>query len=245
MEPKEYELMYNIEDSHWWYQGMASMVRNVVRKFCLEGKTLRILDAGCGTGANMRILADYGDVIGLDLSPHAIHLSRRRGQKNVMRASVMALPFASESFDMVTSFDILYFAGMDDELAFREARRVLVLGGKMILRVPAFDWLRGIHDEKVSTGHRYTLNEIANKMEHHGLQVVFINYVNTILFPLIVLKRLGEKLLPRQTDSDIAIDLGPLGALFRACLILESRVMTRISIPFGVSILAVGKKSLR
>jgi hypothetical protein len=145
---------------------------------------------------------------------------------------------------MVTSFDILYFAGMDDELAFREARRVLVLGGKMILRVPAFDWLRGVHDEKVSTGHRYTLNEIAKKMENNGLQVIFINYVNTILFPLILLKRLGEKLLPCQTDSDIAIDLGPLGALFRACLILESRVITRISVPFGVSILAVGKKSL-
>jgi SAM-dependent methyltransferase len=244
MEPKEYELMYKIEDSHWWYQGMASMVRNVIRKFCWQGKTLRILDAGCGTGANMRMLADYGDVIGLDFSPHAIRLSRRRGQKNVMRASVMALPFASESFDMVTSFDILYFAGMDDELAFREARRVLVLGGKMILRVPAFDWLRGVHDEKVSTGHRYTLNEIAKKMENNGLQVIFINYVNTILFPLILLKRLGEKLLPVQTDSDIAIDLGPLGTLFRACLILESRVITRISVPFGVSILAVGKKSL-
>lgn len=245
MEPKEYELMYKIEDSHWWYQGMASMVRNVIRKFCWQGETLRILDAGCGTGANMRMLAAYGDVIGLDLSPHAIHLSRKRGQKNVMRASVMALPFASESFDIVASFDILYFAGMDDELALREARRVLVLGGKMILRVPAFDWLRGIHDEKVSTGHRYTLNEIAKKMERNGLQVIFINYVNTILFPLILLKRLGEKFLPGQTDSDIAIDLGPLDTLFRACLTLESQVITRISIPFGVSILAVGKKSLR
>jgi SAM-dependent methyltransferase len=245
MELKEYELMYKIEDSHWWYRGMAAMVRNVIRKFCWQGKALRILDAGCGTGANMRMLADYGDVIGLDLSPHAIRLSRRRGQKNVMRASVMALPFASESFDMVTSFDILYFTGIDDELAFREARRVLVLNGKMILRVPAFDWLRGVHDEKVSTGHRYTLNEIAKKMEHNGLQVIFINYVNTILFPLILLKRLAEKLLPGQTDSDIAIDLGPLSTLFRACLILESRFITRISVPFGVSILAVGKKSLR
>jgi SAM-dependent methyltransferase len=244
MERKEYELMYKLEDSHWWYQGMASMVRNVIRKFCWQGKMLRILDAGCGTGANMGMLADYGDVIGLDISPHAIRLSRRRGQQNVMRASVLALPFASESFDMVTSFDILYFAGIDDQLAFREARRVLVFGGKMILRVPAFDWLRGLHDAKVSTGHRYTLNEIKEKMETNGLQVIFINYVNTILFPLILLKRLAERVLPGQTDSDIAIDLGSLGTLFRACLIFESRVITRISVPFGVSILAVGKKSL-
>jgi SAM-dependent methyltransferase len=245
MQPKEYELMYRVEDSHWWYQGMASVVRNVIRKFCWRGKTLRILDAGCGTGANMRMLADYGDVTGLDLSRHAVHLAHRRGQQNVMRASVMALPFADESFDMVTSFDILYFAGIDDDLAFREASRVLIPGGKMILRVPAFDWMRGVHDEKVSTGHRYTSNELSTKMRNNRLRVIFINYVNTILFPLILLKRLSEKLLPPQTDSDIAIDLGPLNGLFRSCLMLESRVITRISFPFGVSILAVGEKPLR
>jgi SAM-dependent methyltransferase len=245
MELKEYQLMYRLEDSHWWYQGMGSMVRNLIQDFCWQGKSLRILDTGCGTGGNMRMLADYGDVIGLDLSPHAVYFSRKRGHKNLMRASVMALPFAGETFDMVTSFDILYFAGIDDELAFREATRVLVPSGKMILRVPAFDWLRGVHDEKVSTAHRYRLNEIAKKMERHGLQVIFANYVNTILFPLIVLKRLGEKLFAPQTDSDIAMDLGPLDTLLRSCLMLESRFITRINIPFGVSILAVGKKLLR
>jgi SAM-dependent methyltransferase len=244
MEPKEYELMYRFEDSHWWYQGMASMVENIIPTFCWQGKSLRILDAGCGTGANMRMLASYGNVTGLDLSLHAIRLARKRGQKNVMRASVMALPFANESFDMVTSFDILYAAGIDDDLAFRETARVLIPGGKMILRVPAFDWLRGIHDEKVSTGHRYTTNELARKMEHNGLRVMFINYVNVILFPLIALKRICEKLLPPQADSDIAVNLGPLSALFRSCLMLESRVITRISFPFGLSILAVGEKPL-
>jgi SAM-dependent methyltransferase len=190
----------------------------------------------------MGMLGEYGDVIGLDLSPHAVKLSRRRGHPNVMRGSVMALPFSSESLDMVTSFDILYFAGVDDDIALQETVRVLVPGGKLILRVPAFEWLRGIHDQEVSTGHRYTLKELAEKMARNGLEVLFIHYVNTILFPLIVLKRLGEKLLPPQKNSDIAISLGPLDTLFRACLTLESRFMTRISVPFGISILAVGKK---
>jgi len=242
MEAKEYELMYRVEDSHWWYRGMASMAKRLILEFCWRGKRLRILDEGCGTGANMGMLAEYGDVIGLDFSPHAVKLSRRRGHPNVMRGSVMALPFSSESFDMATSFDILYFMGVDDDIALQETVRVLVPGGKLILRVPAFEWLRGIHDQKVSTGHRYTLKELAQKMAHHGLDVLFIHYVNTVLFPLILLKRLGEKLLPPQKNSDIAISLGPLDTLFRACLALESRFMTRISVPFGVSILAVGKK---
>jgi SAM-dependent methyltransferase len=243
MERKEYEIMYEVEDFHWWYQGMNVIVRRLIEEFCWRGKTLRILDAGCGTGAGILTLSAYGNVVGVDVSPHAALLSRKRGHRDILRASVTALPFTDNSFDIVASLDILYFEGLNDEVALREAARVLAPGGNLVLRVPAFNWLKGIHDEKVSTGHRYSQNELLRKIEKSGLQVTFISYVNTLLFPLILLKRLCEKFLPQQVNSDITIDVGSFGALFKRFLVIESCVMTRLRLPFGVSIVAVGSKA--
>ena len=83
----------------------------------------------------------------------------------------MALPFRDESFDLVTSFDILYFEGIRDETALQETARVLRPGGRLLIRVPAFDWLRGTHDIKVSTAHRYTSKELALKLAKSGLEI--------------------------------------------------------------------------
>ena len=154
----------------------------------------------------------------------------------------MAIPFAEESFDLVTSLDVLYFIDVRDEEALKEFARVLVPGGRIILRVPAFDWLRGIHDEKVATGHRYTATELSRKMGKFGLRPKTLSYANTILFPFIVLKRLIERWLPRQNESDISISLGFLDRVFEHCLILESHLLRNWSLPYGLSLIAVGQK---
>jgi len=43
MDPKEYEIMYLAEESHWWYRGMAKIVRSVIETFYPRGGRLRIL----------------------------------------------------------------------------------------------------------------------------------------------------------------------------------------------------------
>lgn len=242
MQTKEYEIMFMVEEFHWWYQGMASITRRIIEKYCPSGPDYRILDAGCGTGGGILLLSQYGSVCGIDISKEAIHFSHGRGFHKLMRASVMALPFHNASFDLLTSFDILYFKGINDTLALQEAARVLTPEGRILVRVPAFNWLRGIHDKKVSTGHRYTLQEICMKIERNGFIVEFANYMNTILFPLAVLKRSIEKWLPPQADSDLAIPVGPLSFLLRGCLILESHFITKCRFPFGLSIIVMGKK---
>jgi len=242
MEPKEYQIMYRAEESHWWYKGMAAITRAILDTHYRPDSNLRILDAGCGTGAGLELLSKYGKVTGFDVSPHAVRLTRTRGHQHLAIASAMAIPFADETFDLVTSHDVLYFVNVQDDVVLRELARVLVPGGRLIVRVPAFDWLRGVHDMKVSTGHRYTLTELSRKVKKSKLQPELMSYVNTILFPVVVLKRLCERWLPLQTDSDIAMDVKCLGRLFKHCLILESRLVTKWSLPFGLSIIAVGRK---
>jgi len=221
---------------------MAAITRRILEIFYSPGSGLRILDAGCGTGAGLLFLSQYGSVTGLDISPHALQLCADRGCPKVSRASVMALPFRNESFDLVTSFDILYFQGIHDETALAETERVLRPGGRLLIRVPAFDWLRGTHDARVCTAHRYTSKELAEKLVKSGFKMEFMSYANMILFPLAVLKRLSERWLPPQEDSDIAMKVGAFSGLFRKCLVLESKVIRHRPLPFGLSVVAMAKK---
>ncbi len=243
MDPKEYEIMYLAELSHWWYKGMAAISQSILGAFYTPGSGLRILDAGCGTGAGLLFLSQYGFVTGLDLSPHAIRFCAKRGCREVARASVMALPFRDKTFDLVTSFDILYFKGIHDEVVLQEAARVLRPGGRLFIRVPAFDWLRGTHDARVSTAHRYTSKEVADKLVKSGFEIEFMSYANMILFPFALLKRLSERWLTPQEDSDIAVKVGAFSGLLRTCLVFESWLIPHWRLPFGLSVVAVGKKN--
>jgi ubiquinone/menaquinone biosynthesis C-methylase UbiE len=243
MDPKEYDIMYRAEQSHWWYQGMAAITRSILEIFYAPGSGLRILDAGCGTGAGLLFLSQYGSVTGLDISAHALRFCAERGCTEIGRASVMALPFREETFDLVTSFDILYFEGIRDKVALQETARVLRPGGRLLIRVPAFEWLRGTHDARVSTAHRYTARELAEKLLESGFAIEFMSYANMILFPIAVLKRLSERCFAPQEDSDIAVKVGMFSGFLRKCLVLESRWIRHRRFPFGLSLIAVGKKT--
>jgi SAM-dependent methyltransferase len=94
-----------------------------------RGGRLHILDAGAGTGAAMRYLADYGTVCGIDYATEAIHYCRLRQLERLALGSVMALPYPAATFDLVTSFDVVSQYGVtDDTCALREFARVLAPG---------------------------------------------------------------------------------------------------------------------
>lgn len=244
MDPREYALMYAVEDHHWWYRGMGRITRALLDRWVAPVRG-RILDAGCGTGAAMTgILADYGDVTGIDLYSEALGFCRKRSARRLARASVTYLPFVSASFDLVTSFDVLYERGVSDErLALREFFRVLRPMGKVLLRLPAYDWLRGKHDERVHTNHRYSKRQVAEYLKGSGFQVRYLSYANTLLFPLAVAKRLSERFFPPGEDhSDLSLQTGAFNTVLGSILASEAPLAASIGLPFGLSIIAVGEK---
>lgn len=244
MDPREYELMYQVEDHHWWYQGMASITRAVLDHWA-HFSTPRILDAGCGTGAAMTsYLAEYGKVTGVDLHPHAVEFCRKRNITRISRASILNLPFASASFELVTSFDVLYErAVIDEEKALKEFSRVLTQGGKLLLRLPAYNWLRGQHDDRVHTKRRYTKQLVKTLLEQSGFIVEHLSYANTLLFPIAVAKRLSERFfVSQEAQSDLSLQSGALNAVFQKILASEAPLVAKNSLPYGLSIFAVGKK---
>ena len=197
MERAEYLVMAAVEGHHWWYGGMRAIAAGMLDLAYAGRRDLHILDAGCGSGGNMLFLRRYGSVIGIDLAAEALVLGRLSLQSELARASVLAIPFADASFDLVTSFDVLYHRAVPDEqAALREARRVLRPGGRLLLRLPAYEFLLRRHDREVHTRRRYTAGQVRALLRASGFVIERCSYINTVLFPLALAQQLVERALP-------------------------------------------------
>ena len=152
MEAEQYDVMFRREDAHWWYAGMRNVALAVLRQRLAGSAPLRILDAGCGTGGTTIRLQEFGQVFGVDLMWEALEPAASRGLRGrIARGTVERLPFQSGSFDLVTSFEVIYHAGVgSDAQAFAELRRVLRPDGLLLLRLPAHDWLREVAARRTS-----------------------------------------------------------------------------------------------
>jgi SAM-dependent methyltransferase len=247
MNLEEYEVMYQVEDNHWWYLGMERITCRLLERALPRpagGRSLRILDAGCGTGAVMKYLARYGEVTGFDFSAEALKFSRKRGHPRLTQASVTAVPFADSHFDVVVSFDVLCETGVNDQVALREFARVLKPGGVVLLRLPAYPWMRGQHDVAVHLAHRYVRGEVTTKLYQSSLRPLHVSYANTFLFPLAAAKRLSERVFPpKQAGSDLTLNPGGLNGMFKTILSAEAPLVRSIGLPFGLTIAALARKA--
>lgn len=243
MNPEEYRVMAELEGVQWWYAGMRRIARALLTPLLpAPAAGRRILDAGCGTGWNLQELSVFGDTYGVDLSPLAVITTRRRGGR-VTQGNLLGLPYASSSFDVVTSFDVLYHAWVvDDAQAVRELARVLKPGGLMLVKVPALRVLWGAHDEAVHSRHRYTRTELEQLLEGAGLQLVRSTYANSLLFPVLLTRRFLDRALNRH-GSDVSLLPPLLEKLFGGLLSIEASLLGAMNLPIGASVFAVARKA--
>lgn len=247
MEAYEYEVMAAVEAEHWWYRGMRALSAAWLDEHYPAQAGLRILDAGCGTGGNGEFLRRYGSVAGLDISALALALGQRRLPGRLVRASVAELPFQSGAFDLVTSFDVLYHrAVIDEQVALRETLRVLRPGGRLLIRLPAYQWLRSEHDRSVHGRHRYTAAETRALLERAGFAVERLSYINSLLLPIPVAQRLVERIAPSQAahNSQLELPSPPLNAALEAVFLAEALWLRQgWRFPAGLSVLALARTS--
>lgn len=205
---------------------------------------LDILDAGCGTGGAAAHLGRFGRYTGVDFSALALDFCRKRGLARTGQASVLELPFRERSFDLVTSFDVLYHRSVADVgAALGEFYRVLRHGGRVLLRVPAYDWLRGQHDEVIHTARRFTAPDVGAALGETGFAVERLTHANALLFPIAAGKRLLERALgspSAETDVRATADLS--NRLLTGVLAAEARWLRVRDFPLGLSVVALARK---
>ena len=244
MKPAEYRRMYEAEEAQWWYAGQRAITSALLQP-ALGAEapgSRRLLDAGCGTGFNLLALGRLGRATGIDLAPEAIAFCRERGVRAV-RASLLALPFPDAVFDAVTSFDVVYHAWVtDDRAAVAEMARVVRPGGVLLVRVPALRVLWGAHDTEVQSRHRYTRAELQALLEGCSLRVERATYCNSLLFPLLLVRRTVDRLLGRE-GSDVGFLPAPLEWAFTRALRIEAALIRAgLSFPIGASVVALARR---
>jgi SAM-dependent methyltransferase len=242
MKEHTYPIMFRVEQEHWWYTGRRKILTGFVEEICRQvtDRRPRILDVGCGTGANLLMLSEYGEAEGVDISEDALAFCRERGLDKVRLGAGEKLPYEDGTFDLVTALDVVEH--MDDDLAgLREMRRVLRPGGRVLLFVPTFMFLWGLQDDVSNHRRRYRLPELRRVLEQAGFEIERTTYANiTFFLPILVMRQL-MRLTGLKADSENNINVtalnGVLGSVFGA----ESWLLKFMNLPFGVSGLCVAR----
>ncbi len=240
----EYAQMYRLESSYWWYVARRKLLDWGLRAALKNDKRARrILDMGCGTGLNERVLRQFGAVTSADRSDEALEFTRSRGVGDLICCSAEQLPFARESYHVITALDVLEHIG-DDNQALKELQRVLTPGGLLFITVPAYGFLWSEHDEALHHRRRYSAHELRNKLTAAGLEVERLTYfISLLFFPILgvrILQNLRKKSVEPKTSHII---LPPwLNSLLAGVLGLERIMLRLVNLPVGVSLVCWARK---
>jgi SAM-dependent methyltransferase len=244
MQSHTYPIMYRVEGSHWWFVGrrhiIASFIQRLIGKLSTDRP--RILDVGCGTGANLEMLSAFGEAEGVDVAAEALSFCRSRGLCSVKQGEAENLPYEDSTFDLVTGLDVVEH--LDDDLAgLREMYRVLRPGGRILLFVPAFMFLWGVQDDISHHRRRYTLPEIIDVVRRAGFDVDRATYVNITFFGPILLGRVLMRLTGFRPESENNLTVGFLNGFLGKIFAAEALLLKSLNFPFGVSAICVAQRS--
>jgi SAM-dependent methyltransferase len=245
MEQHTYGIMNDVEGKHWWFVGrraiLEEFLKQIVEKQKANGTRQKILDVGCGTGANLEMLGKFGEAEGIDVSDEALAFCRRKGLK-VHNGLAEKMPFADESFDIVTALDVVEH--LDDDVAgLKEMRRVLKKGGRALIFVPAFMWLWGVQDDVSNHRIRYTKSQIVERLKQAGFEIERATYANLTFFVPVLAGRTLMKLTGIRPASENNINISALNGIFGKIFGAERFWLKKHDFPFGVSIVIIAAKS--
>jgi len=243
MQAHHYPILYEVEETHWWYVGRRRIIQRLVEKICtaLNNPSPGILDVGCGTGANLKMLATCGRAEGVDISPQAIEFCRERGLDSVKLGAIEQLPYESGSFDLVTALDVVEHLD-DDVLGLREMRRVLRRDGRLLLFVPAFMFLWGVQDDVSNHRRRYTVPSLLRAVEAAGFSIEWASYANISFFVPVLVVRSVMRWLRLRAATEYGINISLMNRPFSWLFAAERFVFERGTLPFGVSAVCVARR---
>jgi SAM-dependent methyltransferase len=243
MELQEYRAMFELEQGHWWFNGLRDIVFDSIQRFFSQERKIRILDAGCGTGFLLKCLNRYGLSFGVDISETALGYCQRRGLTQIANASILNLPFSNDSFDLVISTDVIYHrAVVDERQAFYEIHRVLKKGGISIINLPAHNYLRRAHDDRIHTRQRYSKGELRLKLQNSNFKIMKITYRNTFLLFVLLFIKLSRSKILQNADSDVNPVNNIVNSILYSLLKIENLLLKTINLPLGSSVFCIAKK---
>lgn len=251
-----YQRLHDIEEQHGWAQGLRDAMDALLQP-ALNGKRLRVLDVGCGTGFLLGYLQRYpldGEVVGIDISPYALRFCRQRGANALSIAGATQLPFPTSSFDLIICIDTIQHltpAGAD-LVAMKEFARLLRPGGLLYLRTNSARGHRPLEGADPNQYRRYYLTELESMLAQTGMQTVRATYLNAIpgFWGMVREYVQTSRHKVRAIGPGLSIQVYPpekawLNKAIYRILAFEAWMIgkARINLPFGHSTAVVSRKA--
>ncbi|OFW10268.1 MAG: hypothetical protein A3H96_18470 [Acidobacteria bacterium RIFCSPLOWO2_02_FULL_67_36] len=232
------------EQDHFWFRGFRRFVEPLVAEAASRRPAAFMLDCGCGTGHNLTMLRRYGRAVGIDLTWSGLVFAHEGGDRRVAQASACVLPFADATFDVVTSFDVIYaLSDRDEAAALGEMFRVLRPGGHLVVNVAAMDLLKGNHSVLAEEVRRYSRPMLRQRLQEIGFAIDRITYTNATILPVVAAVRLLQRLSGHEeSQQEITIPPAPVNAILSALLAVEAAALRVANMPFGSSLVALAHK---
>lgn len=238
MEREVYEAMAEHDERHWWYRGRRKVVAELLRRKVPLPRDARLLEIGCGTGHNLPMLGEFGQVDALEIDPIARGMAEKRLGRAVLSSPLPAIEgVPDDTYDMVAALDVIEHIP-DDTAALEGIARVLKPGGKLLMTVPAHQWMWSAHDVVNHHQRRYSRRDFKRLVDNSPLKLESIGYLNSLLFPVAMAQRLASKITGKE-DANLAPPAEPINQALERVFALERRVIGRIPLPPGLSLFAV------
>jgi SAM-dependent methyltransferase len=238
MDRAVFDRMAEQDQVHWWYLARRRILADLISREADLPKNARILEIGCGTGHNFEMLRPFGEVDAIELDEAARRLASDRLGRPVGDAALPGLAGIEDgAYQLIALLDVLEHVDADRE-SLESIAAKLAPGGRILITVPAYQWMWSAHDVAHHHKRRYSKRGLRAVAQAAGLKVLKIGYFNSLLFPLAAAVRLAGKAMGK-TESDDKVPPAPLNRLFQAVFGLERHVVGRLPFPAGVSLFAL------
>ena len=241
MDAEAYKEMIELQEEHWWFVARRDVIQSFIKMQMPQSSTNKVLEIGCGVGGNVGLLSQSGHYRGIDMHKPAIDYCSEKYPQfefECTRVEEISQEFNSNKFDSIYLLDVLEH--IDDQVAIlKSAQNYLTQSGKILVTVPAFEFLWSPHDEFVHHVRRYTKAGLKRVLVDAGYKVERISYFNSILFPLALTQRLGMRLLNRKLSTHLSTPPAIVNWLFKVIFAQEAWILKRTNLPVGLSIIAV------
>ncbi len=240
MDRRVYDRMAEHDSTHWWYRARRDILADFLTREGRLPAQAKILEIGCGTGHNLPMLARFGEVDAIEIDPAAREIASERLGKAVGSAPLPELPGVPKGYyDLIAVLDVVEHIA-DDVAALAAMRARLAPGGKILIAVPAHQWMWSAHDVVNHHHRRYSKGSLVKAIRAAGLKERKLGYFNSLLFPLAAGARLAGRLTGRD-DSDDSPPPPAVNSLFETIFRLERHMVGRVPMPMGVSIVTLAE----
>ncbi|AJP73076.1 class I SAM-dependent methyltransferase [Sphingomonas hengshuiensis] len=233
-----YDRMAAHDTTHWWYRARREILSDYLERWGGLPQGARILEIGCGTGHNLPMLAQFGEVDAIEIDETARTFASERLGKPVGSSPLPELTGVEPgSYDLVAVLDVVEHVE-DDVAALKAMATALKPGGKILITVPAHQWMWSAHDVVNHHKRRYSKATLVAALDKAGLAHRKLGWFNSLLFPAAVAARIAGKLTGKD-DSDDSPPPRALNAVFEKIFGLERHLVGRVPLPPGLSLIVL------